>query len=120
MINPISGELRQSQVSNLKKRIENDYMLDKAEYQRTVTASQSLLLNYQHNYNSHINSQSNGVSNQIMFAQHGETGYNKGDGNRSSRDPGEIWTTSLAKIVEKNVIMLGTMNDQLNPISKGV
>ena len=42
--------------ADLKKRIENDYVLNKAEYPRTLTAVQSLLLNYQPNYNSHRNS----------------------------------------------------------------
>ena len=58
--------------SDLKKRIKNNYVLNKAEYPRTVTPVQSLLLNYQPNYNSHRNSQSNRVSNQLMFAQRGE------------------------------------------------
>ena len=49
--------------ADLKKRIENDYILNKAEYPRTVAAVQSLILNYQPNYNSHRNSQFNGVSN---------------------------------------------------------
>ena len=66
--------------SDLKKRIKNDYVLNKAEYSRTVTAVQSLLLNYQPNYNSHRNSQYKGVSNQLMFAQSGKTGDDKGDG----------------------------------------
>ena len=61
-----------------KKRIENDYVLNKAEYPRTVTTVQSILLNYQPNYNSHINFQSNGVSNQLVFGQHGKTGDKKG------------------------------------------
>ena len=42
--------------ADLKKRIGNDYVLNKAEYPMTVTSVQSLLLNYQPNYNSHINS----------------------------------------------------------------
>ena len=66
--------------SDLKKRVENDYVLNKAEYPRTMTAVKSLLLNYQHNYKSNRNSQSNGVSNQIMFTQGGENGDDKGDG----------------------------------------
>ena len=49
--------------ADLKKRIENEYVLNKGEYSRTVTKLQSLLLKYQPNYNSHRNSQSNGVSN---------------------------------------------------------
>ena len=63
---------------NLKKRVENDYVLNKSEYPRTVTTVHSLLLNYQPNYNSNVNFQSNGVSTQIMFAQRGETGDDKG------------------------------------------
>ena len=54
--------------ANLKKRIENDYVMNKSEYPRTVTAVQSLLLNYQNNYNSHRNFQSNGVINYLIFA----------------------------------------------------
>ena len=45
--------------SDLKKLVENDYALNKAEYPRTVTTVQSLLLKRQ--------SQSNGVSNQLNF-----------------------------------------------------
>ena len=66
--------------SDLKKRIENDYVLNKAEYPRTVNAVQSLLLNYQPNYKSHRNPQFNGVSNQLMFAQRGKNGDDEGDG----------------------------------------
>ena len=65
---------------DLKKRIENDYVLNKAEYPRTMTAVQSLLLNYQPSYNSHNFFQSNGVSKQLMFAQRRKTGDDKGDG----------------------------------------
>ena len=65
--------------SDLKKRIENDYVLNKAEYPRTVTTVQSLLLNYQPKYKSHIYSQSNGVSNHLMFAQCSKYGYDEGD-----------------------------------------
>ena len=35
-----------SKFDDLKKRIKNDYVLNKAEYLRTVTAAQSLILNY--------------------------------------------------------------------------
>ena len=73
-------KLDKARFSDLKKRIENDYMLNMAEYPRTVTTSQSLLLNYQPNYNSHGNSQSNVVINHLMFAQRGKTGDNEGDG----------------------------------------
>ena len=54
--------------------------MNKAEYPRAVTAVQSLLLNYQPNYNSHRNSQFNRVSNQLMFAQRGKTRDDEGGG----------------------------------------
>ena len=101
MRDPISGELTQGQVYRPKKRVENYYVLNKAEHPRTVTVVQSLLLNYQHNYNYNINYQSNGVRNQLMFLKSGKTGDNKGDRNRRSIDPGEIWTKSLATTVEQ-------------------
>ena len=69
---------------DLKKRIKNDYVLNKAEYPMTVTSVQSILINYQPNYNSHRNYQSNGVSNQLMFVQRGKTGDN--EGNRKEKD----------------------------------
>ena len=71
-----------SKFADLKKSIENDYVLNKAEYPRTVTAVQMLLLNYQPKYNSHRNSQSNGVRNQLIFAQRGKTGDDEGDGKK--------------------------------------
>ena len=71
----------------LKKRIENDYVLNKAEYPRMVTAVQSLLLNYQPNYNSYRNSQSNGVSTQLICAQRGKTGEDEGNGNVKELTP---------------------------------
>ena len=37
---------------DLKNRAENDYVLNKAGYPRTVTAVQSLILNYKPKYNS--------------------------------------------------------------------
>ena len=52
-----------------------------------VTAVQSLLLNYQPNYNSHRNYQSNRVRNQLMFAQSGKTGDNKGEGKEKQQRP---------------------------------
>ena len=68
-----------SRFADLKKRVENDYVLNNAEYPRAVTAVHSVLLKYQHNYNSNRNYQSNGVSNQLMFAQRSKTGDDKGD-----------------------------------------
>ena len=53
--------------SDLKKRVENDCILNKADYQSTITTVQSLLLNYQPNYNSNSTSQSNGASNKRIF-----------------------------------------------------
>ena len=73
--------------SDLKKRVKNDYVLNKVEYPRTVTAVQSLILNYQPNYNSNINSQSNGVSNQLVFAQRRKTGNNKDDRKEKEQRP---------------------------------
>ena len=65
--------------SDLNKCVETYYVLKKVEYSRTVSTVQILLLNYQPNYNYNKNYQSNGVRNQLMFAQRGKAGYNKGD-----------------------------------------
>ena len=65
--------------SKLKNCIKHDYVLNKAEYPRMATAVYSLLLNYQPNYNSHKNSQSNGSNNQLMFVQHRKTGDDEGN-----------------------------------------
>ena len=59
---------------DLKRRVDNGYILNKAEYPRNGTAVQSLILNYQSNYNSNRQYQSQGVSNQLMFSQRGKTG----------------------------------------------
>ena len=63
----------------MKKRTDNDWILNKAEYLRNFTTVHSLLLNYQYNYNSNRPYQFQGVSNQLMFAQSGETGDNDGE-----------------------------------------
>ena len=76
-----------SSFSDLKKRVENDYVLNKAECPRTVTAVNSLLLNYQPNYKYNGNSQSNWVRNQLMFAQRGKTGDEEGDGKEKDQRP---------------------------------
>ena len=73
--------------ADLKKRVKNDYVLNKVEYPRTVPAVKSLLLNYQPNYNSDINSQSNRVNNQLMFAQRGKTGDDEGNGKEKEQIP---------------------------------
>ena len=61
--------------------------MNKAEYPRMVNALQSLIVNYQPKYNSNRNSQSNGVSNQLMFAQSGKTRDNKGDVKEKEQRP---------------------------------
>ena len=73
-------------------------MLNKAKYPRTVTAVQSLILNYQTNYKSNRNPQSNRVSNHFMFAQRGKTGDDKGD--RKERE--QIPRRNLDHITCKN------------------
>ena len=45
-------------------------------------------------------------------------GTTKATEKRGIRNPGEIWITSLATSVEKKVIMLGKINDQIKPGSK--
>ena len=87
MRNPIPGNSDKARFANLKKRIKNDYVLNKAEYPSTVTTVQSLLLSYQPNYNFHRNSQSNGVSNQLVFAQRGKTGDDEVDGKEKEQRP---------------------------------
>ena len=66
--------------ADLKKRVENDYVLNKAEHLRSVTEVQSLLLNYQPNYNSNRNYHSDGVRNKVIFAQRGKNGNDEGYG----------------------------------------
>ena len=66
-------------------------------HQRNITAVNSLLLNYQPNYNSNRQSLSQGVINQLMFAQLGETGDGEGEKNRVNKKP--------AMIVEKKFTM---------------
>ena len=61
--------------------------MNKAEYPSTVTAVQSLLLNYQPNYNSNRNSQSNGVRNQLMFVQRRKNGDNEDDRKEKDQKP---------------------------------
>ena len=64
---------------DLKKHVENNYVLNKSQYPRTATAVQSLILNYQPNYNYNSKYQSNGVINKLMFAQNGKTGDDVGE-----------------------------------------
>ena len=74
---------------NLKKYVENDYVLNKVEYPKAVSGVQSLLLNYQPNYNSDIKSQSNEVGNQFMFAQREKTGDNEGNRKKGAETEGK-------------------------------
>ena len=76
-----------SRFSNLKKRVENDYVMKKSEYPRTAAEVYNILLYYQHNYKYNSNSQSNGVRNQLMFAQYGKNGDGKGDRKEKKRRP---------------------------------
>ena len=45
----------------------------------TVSAVNRLLLNYQPNYNYNSQNQYQGVSNRLIFAQHGKTGDDEGE-----------------------------------------
>ena len=72
--------------SDLKKGIESDYVLDNNYYPRTVTTVQSLILNYQPNYNSNRQYQSNGVSNKLIFVQCGKTGDDDGEKKRQESE----------------------------------
>ena len=103
--------------SDLKNHVENDYMLNKAEYPRTVTSVQSLPLNYQPNYNSNGNSQSNRVINQLIFVQRGKTGYDEGDGKEKDQIPRRNLDHITCNDCGEKFIMLGTMTSQLKPSS---
>ena len=76
-----------SRFVNLKKRAENYCVLNMAEYPMTVTAVQIHLLNYQPNHKSNGKSQSKGVSNQLIFAQRGKTGDDKGNRKEKEQRP---------------------------------
>ena len=58
----------------MKKRADNDYVLNKVEYPRTDTEVHILLLSYQTDYNYNRQYQYQGVINQLMFIQRGKTG----------------------------------------------
>ena len=81
------GNSDKARFVDLNKRVENYYVPNKAEYPRKVTAVQSLLLNYQPNYNSNRNYQSNGVRNQLIFVQRGKSGDNKGNRKEKEKRP---------------------------------
>ena len=76
---------------DLKRRVDNDYILNKAEYPRTGTAVHILILNYQPNYNSNRKYQSQGVSNQLMFSQGGKTGDDDGESKYDKQEKPKIY-----------------------------
>ena len=47
-------------------------------------------------------------------------GTTKATEKRGSRDPGEIWITSLSTNVEEKVVIMLTVTVQLKPISKNM
>ena len=55
-----------------KMRVKDDYVLNKAEYPKNVTAVKSIILNYQPNYSRQYQYQGSG--NQLMSNQCGKTG----------------------------------------------
>ena len=59
-----------------------------------------------------------GSATRSCLQKAGKLGTTKATEKRRNRDPGEIWTTSLATTLEKKVIMLGTTIAQLKPGSK--
>ena len=61
--------------------------MNKAEYPKTATKLQSLLLNYQSNYNSSGKSQYQGAGNQLMFTQHGKTRDDEGEEKEEKKKP---------------------------------
>ena len=66
---------------------------------RTVSAVQSLFLNYQYNYNSSSKYQYQGDNNQLIFTQCGKIGDDEGE--KKEKKPKETLTTSPAVIVGK-------------------
>ena len=91
-----------SRFSDLKNHIENNYFFKKAEYPGTVTVLQSLLLNYQPNYNT--TRQSQFIINQLMFAQRGKTGVCEGETKYNLKNE-ETLTTSPSIIVDTKFTM---------------
>ena len=72
------GNSAKDKFDDIKKRVKNGYVLNKAEYPRDVTGVQNLLLDYQPDNNSNGQSQYQGVINQIIFTQHEKTGDDEG------------------------------------------
>ena len=76
---------------DLKRRVDNDYILNKAEYPITGTTVHILILNYQSNYNSNRQYQSQGVSNQFMFSQCDKTGDDDGETKYDKQEKHKIY-----------------------------
>ena len=87
---------------------------------RTVTAVQSLLFDYQLNYNYNRKYKSKGVSNQIMFTQCGKNGEDEGKKRGPPTPLEETFTTLPAMIVGKNSIIQETVNPLHKQISKRI
>ena len=58
-----------SRFYEIKKRVEDDCVINKSGYPRTITAVQSLLLSSEPNYNSSREYQYQRVINQLIFKQ---------------------------------------------------
>ena len=87
--------LDKSRFDDINELVNNKYVLNKAEFQSTVTAVHILLLNYQCNYNSNRKPQYKGFINQLMFAHCGKTGdYDSEIKYDKQPPPKEILTTS--------------------------
>ena len=65
--------------ADLKKRVEKYYVLNKEGYPITVTAVESLIFNYQLNYNFNRQYQYQDANNQLIFAPRGKTGDDEGE-----------------------------------------
>ena len=80
---------------DVRKRINNEYVLNKAEYPSTFTAVQSLLINCQPNYDSNRQSQYQTFGNQLMFTQIGKTVDDEGEKKRIKQIPKQPWSHHL-------------------------
>ena len=81
------GNSGKTRFADLNQHAENKYVLNKAEYPRTVTAVQSLLFNDEPRYISNSKYQYQGVSNQLMFTQHGKTGDDEDETKKYKQNP---------------------------------
>ena len=83
----------------MKKCMENNYVLNKTSYPKTVTVVHSLILKYLPYYNSNRQSQYQGVSKQLMFSQHGKTGDYEVETKEYKQNPKETFTIIMEKRV---------------------